>query len=142
MTATEARLIRQSFEKAARNPDETSAVFYRRLFTLDPALRSLFHGNMREQGRKLMGTLALIVDSIDQLEQLLPSVRELGVRHANYRVEEHHYATLADALLWTLAQTAGPSFNAAARAAWTKAYGILAETMIEAGRAAKPARMS
>jgi hemoglobin-like flavoprotein len=136
LTAKEARLIRESFEQAARNPDETSARFYRRLFTLDPSLRGLFHGDMREQGRKLMSTLALIVDSIDQLEQLLPTIRELGIRHASYRVEERHYATVMDALLWTLAQSAGRSFTPPARAGWSKAYDLLAETMIEAARAA------
>jgi hemoglobin-like flavoprotein len=143
LTAKEARLIRQSFEQAACNPDETSARFYQRLFTLDPSLRGLFHGDMREQGRKLMSTLALIVDSIDQLENLLPTIRELGVRHANYRVEEHHYATVSDALLWTLAQSAGSSFTPPARVAWSKAYDLLAETMIAAARdaAAKSARI-
>jgi len=134
LTAKEARLIRQSFEQAARHPDETSARFYRQLFTLDPSLRSLFHGDMREQGRKLMSTLALIVDSIDRLEQLLPTVRELGVRHASYRVEEHHYATMSAALLWTLAQSAGAPFTPSARAAWSKAYDLLAHTMIAAAR--------
>jgi hemoglobin-like flavoprotein len=132
VTASEARLIRKSFEQAARNPEEMTACFYRRLFTIAPPVRALFHGDMREQGRKLMSTLTLIVDSIDQLEQLLPVVRELGVRHANYRVEAHHYAIVSEALLWTLAQSAGPSFTPAARKAWSKAYDILADTMIEA----------
>jgi hemoglobin-like flavoprotein len=138
LTAKEARLVRETFEHAARNPAETSARFYRQLFTLDPSLRSLFHGDMREQGRKLMGTLAFIVDSIDRLEQLLPTVRELGVRHAGYHVEEHHYATVEEALLWSLAQSAGPAFTPAARAAWSKAYDVLAETMIGAARDAAP----
>lgn len=138
LTAEEARLIRESFERATRNSDETSARFYQRLFTLDPSLRGLFHGDMREQGRKLMSTLALIVHSVDQLELLLPAVRELGVRHSNYRVEERHYATVAEALLWALAQSGGPSFTPPARAAWGKAFHLLAETMIEAARAAAP----
>jgi hemoglobin-like flavoprotein len=134
-TNQEARLIRQSFKQATRIPDEMSARFYRQLFTLDPGLRRLFHGDMREQGRKLMKTLTLIVDSIEQLEQLLPAVRELGLRHANYGVEERHYATVSDALLWTLAQSAGPSFTPPARKAWKKAYDLLADTMMEAARA-------
>lgn len=135
-TIEESRLIRASFEQAVRDPEEMSARFYRQLFTLDPALRGLFHGDMREQGRKLMSTLALIVRSIDQLELLLPAVRELGIRHANYRVEERHYATVADALLWTLAESAGASFTPPARAAWSKAYHLLTQTMIAAAREA------
>jgi nitric oxide dioxygenase len=136
ITAREAQLIRQSFERAALNAAATSARFYQRLFTLEPAVRGLFHGDMREQGRKLMGTLTMIVDSVDQLESLLPTVRELGVRHANYRVEERHYATVGEALLWALEQSVGETFTSATRAAWAKAYAILADTMIEAARAA------
>jgi hemoglobin-like flavoprotein len=136
LTPKESRLIRQSFEQAASHPEETSARFYQQLFTLDPSLRRLFHGDMREQGRKLMRTLALIVDSIDRLDDLLPTVRELGIRHSNYHVQERHYATVAEALLWTLAQSAGSSFTPRARAAWTKAYHLLADTMIEAARGA------
>lgn len=136
LTAKEASLIRRSFEKATISPVETSARFYQRLFALDPSVRGLFHGDMREQGKKLISTLTLIVDSIDQLERLLPMVRELGVRHANYRVEERHYATVGEALIWALAQTVGRPFTAATRAAWQKAYDILAETMIEAARSA------
>lgn len=132
----EAKLIRDSFEKASFNPSRTSELFYHRLFELDPSVRGLFHGDMREQGRKLMATLTLVVDSIAQLDELLPMVRELGVRHANYRVEERHYATVGDALVWALAQAVGPAFTPATRAAWKKAYDILARTMIEAARAA------
>ena len=34
--------------------DEAAAVFYNRLFELDPDLEDLFTGDMKEQGRKLM----------------------------------------------------------------------------------------
>lgn len=139
LTAKEAKLIRASFELTALNPARTSEQFYQRLFTLDPSVRGLFHGDMREQGRKLMSTLALVVDSIGQLEILLPMIRELGVRHANYHVQERHYATVSEALLWALEKTVGPSFTPATRLAWMKAYNILAETMMEAARAATPA---
>jgi hemoglobin-like flavoprotein len=136
VTAKEAKLIRASFELAKMNPTRTSELFYHRLFLLDPSVRGLFHGDMREQGRKLMSTLALVVDSIDQLEGLLPMIRELGVRHANYRVEERHYTTVGEALLWALEQTVGRAFTSATRTAWQKAYTILANAMIEAAKTA------
>jgi hemoglobin-like flavoprotein len=136
VTTKEAKLIRASFECAAMSPTRTSELFYQRLFTLDPSVRSLFHGDMREQGRKLISTLTLVVDSIDRLEDLLPMIRELGVRHANYRVEERHYVTVGEALLWALEQTVGSSFTPVTRTAWQKAYTILADTMIDAAKRA------
>ncbi len=134
MTSKEAGLIRASFVKATAKPGNISDLFYHRLFALDPSVRGLFHGDMREQGRKLTSTLAFIVDSIDRLEQLLPTVRELGARHANYGVKSHHYATVGEALLWALGQAVGRTFTKATRAAWGKAYTGLADAMIDASK--------
>ena len=45
-------------------------------------LRSLFHGDMREQGRQLMVILHMVVPAgLSRLEELVPSVQQLGVRH-------------------------------------------------------------
>lgn len=134
LTVNEVKAIRGSFEKAILKPGEVSERFYQRLFALDPSVRRLFHGDMREQGRKLMDTLNVIVASIGDLERLLPSVRDLGARHAHYGVKEHHYATVGKALLWALARTVGESFGKPARLAWQKAYRILADEMIDAAK--------
>lgn len=134
LTAKEAELIRASFVKAVAKPGNVSALFYQKLFALDPSVRGLFHGDMSEQGRKLTGTLAFIVESIDQLERLLPTVRELGARHVNYGVTDRHYATVGAALVWALAQSVGRTFTKATRVAWEKAYAILAEAMIDASK--------
>ena len=134
LSAREVKAIRDSFVKATAKPGEVSERFYQRLFALDPSVRGLFHGDMREQGRKLVDTLNVIVASIGDLERLLPSVRDLGTRHAHYGVKEHHYATVGKALLWALAQSVGQSFGKPARVAWQKAYRILADEMIRAAK--------
>jgi hemoglobin-like flavoprotein len=132
LTPTEVGLIRASFSKATVEPGRTSALFYQKLFELDPTVRALFHGDMHEQGRKLIATLAFVVESLDHLDDLLPTVRELGARHVNYGVKKHHYATVGKALLWSLERSVGRSFTGAARAAWRKAFAVLADAMIAA----------
>jgi hemoglobin-like flavoprotein len=139
LSKSEAALIRASFIRASAIPGQVSALFYQRLFELDPTLRRLFHGDMHEQGRKLVSTLSVIVESAEHLEQLEPTVRELGARHANYGVKSEHYGTVGEALLWALERTAKPLFNKATRSAWTKAYGGLAATMIAAANEANKA---
>jgi len=134
LTAKEAGLIRASFIKATAKPGEISTLFYQRLFTLDPSVRGLFHGDMREQGRKLISTLTFIVESLDQPERLLPTVRELGVRHANYGVKEHHYATVGEALVWGLERAVGRTFTKETRVAWKRIYAGLADAMIDAAK--------
>jgi hemoglobin-like flavoprotein len=107
----------------------TAEFFYGRLFALDPALRPLFPGDLREQGRKLMATIAAAVDSLAQLESLAPTVRALGRRHAGYAVEERHYATVGAALIWTFERVLGAGFTEEMARAWSAAYDLLADLM-------------
>lgn len=109
---------------------------YERLFTLDPSLRPLFRGEMKEQGRKVMAMISMAVNGLTRLEQLVPAVQALGRRHAGYGVRDEHYATVGAALLWTLEQGLGNSFTPAVREAWTAAYGVLSSTMKDAAKLA------
>ena len=129
MTSHEISLVKNSFQKVAPIADQAAAIFYARLFELDPSLRALFHGDMGEQGRKLMQMLALAVNGLDRLETLAPAVRSLGMRHANYHVRDEHYDTVGEALLWTLGKGLGADFTAEMQAAWARVYWLLAETM-------------
>lgn len=129
MSPHEIALVKESFAKVAPIADQAAAIFYARLFELDPSLRAMFHGNMAEQGRKLMQMIGLAVGELDRLDQLAPAVRQLGLRHAAYRVRDEHYYTVGEALLWTLAKGLGDAFTAEMQSAWAKVYWILAETM-------------
>jgi nitric oxide dioxygenase len=134
MTPREISLIQDSFRQVLPSLDAAATLFYARLFELDPSLRPMFRGDMREQGRKLMQMLALAVTSLSDLEKLVPAARALGARHAGYGVRDEHYATVGAALLWTLEKGLGPSFTAEVRAAWTAAYSLLSAAMIDASR--------
>lgn len=134
MTPQEITLVKNSFRKVVPIADQAAALFYARLFELDPALRALFHGNMAEQGKKLMQMIGFTVGSLDRVETILPAVRALGLRHAGYHIREEHYETVGTALLWTLEKGLGPEFSPETRSAWAKVYWLLAETMKAAAR--------
>lgn len=141
MTPESKQLVKDSWEKVEPIQDVAAALFYGRLFELDPALRHLFRGDLAEQGRKLMQTLTVVVRGLDRLDQLLPAVEALGRRHAGYGVHDGHYETVAQALLWTLERAVGDGFSPAARDAWAQAYDALATVMkrASAGTAGGPA---
>ncbi len=129
MTSAEITLVKDSFRKVAPIADQAASLFYARLFELDPSLRHLFHSDMAEQGRKLMQMLGMAVAGLDRLDQLVPMVRQLGLRHAGYKVCDDHYETVGEALLWTLGRGLGAAFTPDMQAAWAKTYWTLAETM-------------
>jgi hemoglobin-like flavoprotein len=137
MTPAEISLVKDSFRQVVPIGEQAAALFYARLFELDPSLRALFRGDMSEQGRKLMTMLATAVVSLEQIDRLLPALRQLGSRHANYGVRDEHYATVGTALLWTLEKGLGAAFTRDVREAWMKTYTLIAQTMMDAAHEAR-----
>ncbi|HWS90875.1 MAG TPA: globin family protein [Pyrinomonadaceae bacterium] len=138
MNREQIRLVQESFEKVVPLADAAAALFYGRLFDLNPALESLFKGDMVEQGRKLMQMLGVAVRNLDRLEQVLPAVCALGARHAGYGVREKDYDTVGRALIWTLRKGLCGDFTPETEAAWVEVYtalaGVMKRAQAEAGR--------
>ncbi|MEJ2142762.1 MAG: globin family protein [Gammaproteobacteria bacterium] len=136
MTPKQIGLIKVTWGKVFPIADKAAELFYGKLFELDPELKPLFSGNMVEQGKKLMSTINLVVEGLENLEELVPAVQDLGIRHAGYGVKDEHYDTVAEALLWTLGQGLGDDFTDEVKEAWTEAYVVLATTMKDAAASA------
>jgi len=132
MTPENQVLVRDTFARVVPIAPQAAALFYDRLFVLDPSLKLLFKGDMIEQGRLLMAMIGTAVDNLDKLETIVPAVQDLGRWHATYGVQSAHYDIVASALLWTLGQALGNAFTAPVEAAWTEAYTILATVMNDA----------
>ena len=105
-------------------------MFYGRLFEIAPEVKPLFKGDMAEQGRKLMATLAVVVGSLHSLPTILPAVSTLAKKHVEYGVKPSHYAAVGAALLWTLERGLGDAWTPEVAEAWTNAYTTLSNFMI------------
>ena len=57
MTPQQIALVRDSFAKVVPIKEQAAALFYDRLFALDPSTRALFRGDMKSQGAKLMAAI-------------------------------------------------------------------------------------
>jgi hemoglobin-like flavoprotein len=131
MTADEVALIQASFAKVALISEQAAALFYGRLFEIAPEVKPLFRGDMAEQGRKLMATLAVVVKGLSDLESVLPAASALAKRHVAYGVKPEHYAPVGAALLWTLERGLGAEeWTPELAGAWTTAYTTLSGYMI------------
>ena len=139
VTQAQIALVQNSFAVVAPIADDAAALFYRRLFEIDPTLKTMFKDDMAEQRRKLMQMLSAAVKGLNHIERLIPVVEDLGRRHAGYGVEEHHYDTVGNALLWTLEKGLGAAFTSEVREAWATVYGLLASTMARAAAQAQAA---
>ncbi|MGG5821714.1 globin family protein [Falsiroseomonas sp. HW251] len=140
MTPADIQLVEASFRLVAPIAEPAAAIFYEKLFALDPTLRPMFaHGDMHEQGRKLMQALGFVVGNLRAPEKLLPVVADLGRRHAGYGVQAGHYGTVGAALLATLREGLGPHFTPEVAAAWEAAYALLSAVMLDSAAPAQAA---
>jgi hemoglobin-like flavoprotein len=136
VTPEQVTLVKDSWSKVVPIADQAAALFYGKLFDLDPSLKPMFKGDMKEQGEKLMKMIAVAVDNLDKLDEIVPAVQDLGVKHLEYGVKNSQYDTVGAALLWTLGQGLGERFTPEVKLAWTDVYGLLATTMKDAAREA------
>lgn len=132
MTEKEIDLVQTSFGKVEPIAEDAAAIFYDKLFTMDPSLKPLFKGDMKEQGKKLMMMIKTAVLGLSNLEAIVPAVQDLGRRHVDYGVEASHYATVGAALIATLREGLGSEFDPETESAWVKTYTLLSNTMQDA----------
>src|SRR3954471_12171229 len=118
MTPQQVTLVQSSWKQVHPIREQAAELFYGRLFELDPSLKALFKGDMKEQGRKLMAMIGTAVNGLSNIDALLPAVRDLGQRHIGYGVKQKDYDTVAGALLWTLEKGLGPAFTPDTKQAW------------------------
>lgn len=131
MTSREIVLVQESFSQLAPIADQAAALFFVRLFELDPSLRRFCQGEREQQGRRLVRLLASSIARLDDLEQLHPALRRLGQWQAVRGARDEHYAFAGAALLWTLEKALGPEFTPAVRTAWTQFYVVLANALLD-----------
>jgi hemoglobin-like flavoprotein len=129
MNSEQITLVQSSFAEVRPMASTAADIFYKRLFVLDPSLRSMFKADLSDQGRMLMAMLNSAVNGLTQLDSLVPVVRQLGARHVKYGVQDEHYLTVGKALIGTLEQGLGDKFTPAVRDAWASAYELLAQVM-------------
>jgi hemoglobin-like flavoprotein len=132
MSPTQVAAVQRTFSLVVPIKEKAAALFYERLFAIDPSTKPLFKGDVKEQGRKLMSALATVVTGLNNPSSIVPTVQALARRHVGYGVKDEHYASVGSALLWTLEKGLGDEFTPDVKGAWTDAYGLLAGVMKEA----------
>jgi hemoglobin-like flavoprotein len=132
MTPEQIHKVQASFDAVKPIANEAAALFYGRLFEIAPEVKPLFRGDLKEQGRKLMATLSIVVGGLKNLDAVVPAAQALARRHVAYGVMPAHYAPVGAALLWTLSTGLGEAFTPDVEEAWTSVYTTLSGAMISA----------
>jgi NAD(P)H-flavin reductase/hemoglobin-like flavoprotein len=124
--------LKDSWELVAKSGDEVPLYFYSHLFLSRPDLREMFPISMTAQRDKLVGALGRIVSNVDQLDDVVPFIQQLGRDHRRFSVVAEHYNAVGASLLATLKQFLGAAWNDRLASDWAAAYGVIARVMVEA----------
>ncbi len=113
MTAHQIRLVRDSVDSLREDAEPFALLFYGKLFELDPESRRLFHNDL----------------AMHDFQPMRARLAELGHKHAEFGVRPEQYDTLTTALLWSIGQALGASFDVPTREAWRLAITAICAAM-------------
>ena len=129
-------LLETSFQAIAPRGNAFVTAFYERLFTHSPQTRAFFAStDMKEQRKKLLGALALVIQNLRKPEVLTSALQGLGQRHVAYGVRPEHYPIVGAVLLETLADFLGERWTPECHDAWAQAYEAVSAIMLEGANA-------
>jgi len=109
--------------------------FYQRLFDVHPSSKALFKGNMKAQGKALIGMLNVAVSVLKAPDKLVPALEDLARRHARYGVIANQYGIVGEVLIWSLGWVLEESFDDQTKAAWFKIYCLMLKFIVPAALA-------
>ncbi len=140
MLTLQIELLESSFQAIAPRGEAFVTAFYERLFTQFPQTRAFFAStDMKEQRKKLLGALLLVIQNLRKPEVLTSALKGLGQRYVAYGVRPEHYPIVGAVLLETFSDLLGERWTPAYHDAWAQAYEAICAIMLEGANAPTPA---
>ncbi|MEF3302448.1 NO-inducible flavohemoprotein [Paenibacillus sp. GYB003] len=107
--------------------------FYELLFDNHPELLNVFNHANQKQGRQqaaLAGAVYAAAQHIDNLEAILPVVRQIGHKHRSLGIKAEQYPIVGRNLLAAIQDVLGDAATEDVIRAWGEAYGVIADAFI------------
>ncbi|WP_332699393.1 NO-inducible flavohemoprotein [Halalkalibacter lacteus] len=113
---------------------EITTHFYKTMFEAHPELLNIFNHANQKKGRQqtaLANTVTAAAKYIDQLEVLLPVVRQIAHKHRSLAIKAEHYPIVGEFLLKAIKEVLGEAATDEILQAWGEAYGAIADIFIQ-----------
>lgn len=125
-------LLENSFAKVKPVATEFVDRFYDNLFTDYPAAKPLFaNTDIKQQGKKLLQSLVLVIDNLRKPDVLSDALKGLGARHVKYGALPEHYPLVGNTLLKTFEEFLGEAWTDDVKQAWVDAYEAISTIMLD-----------
>jgi hemoglobin-like flavoprotein len=123
--------LETSFDLIAPRGEELMDVFYERLFTAAPGVRTLFPTDMARQKTMLLAALVLLRKSLRNLDAIVPTLQKLGACNVAFGAKPEHYPVVGTTLIAAMAELAGDAWTPAYEEAWKDAFDLVAGAMLD-----------
>lgn len=107
--------------------------FYKTMFEAHPELLHIFNHANQKQGRQqtaLANAVYMAARHIDQLEEILPMVKQIAHKHRSLGIRPEHYPIVGEYLLKAIRDVLGEAATPEILGAWEEAYGVIADAFI------------
>lgn len=126
-------VIKSTVPILAERGTEITSHFYKRMFHHHPELLNIFNHANQQRGRQqtaLANALLAAASHIDQLENILPTVKQIAHKHRSLGVKKEHYPIVGENLLAAIKEVLGDAATEEVISAWKEAYQVIADVFI------------
>jgi nitric oxide dioxygenase len=126
-------IIKSTVPVLEKHGESITTRFYQLMFGNHPELLNIFNHANQKQGRQqkaLAGTVYAAAQYIDNLEAILPVVKQIAHKHRSLGIKAEHYPIVGKHLLLAIKDVLGDAATDEIINAWAEAYGVIADAFI------------
>ncbi|MCD4838751.1 MULTISPECIES: NO-inducible flavohemoprotein [Neobacillus] len=126
-------IIKSTVPVLEKHGEAITTRFYQLMFGNHPELLNIFNHVNQKQGRQqkaLASTVYAAAMYIDNLEAILPVVKQIAHKHRSLGIKPEHYPIVGKHLLLAIKDVLGDAATDEIIDAWEKAYQVIADVFI------------
>src|SRR4051794_30633507 len=126
-------IIKSTVPVLEKHGETITTRFYQLMFGNHPELLNIFNHANQKQGRQqkaLAGTVYAAAMYIDNLEAILPVVKQIAHKHRSLGIKPEHYPIVGKHLLMAIKDVLGDVATDEIIDAWAQAYNLIADAFI------------
>ncbi|MYL54217.1 NO-inducible flavohemoprotein [Pontibacillus yanchengensis] len=127
-------IVKSTVPVLAEHGEAITKRFYQLLFENHPELKHVFNQanqKMDKQPKALANAVYAAAQYIDQLEVILPAVKQIAHKHRSLNIKPEQYPIVGENLLAAIKDVLGDAATDDIIEAWGKAYTVIADVFIQ-----------
>ncbi|WP_416149611.1 NO-inducible flavohemoprotein [Salipaludibacillus sp. HK11] len=134
LDAKSIKIVKSTVPVLAEHGEAITKNFYKKMFEDHPELLNVFNQTNQKQGsqpKALANTIYAAAQYIDNLEAIIPVVKQIAHKHRSLQIKPEQYPIVGKYLLLAIKEVLGDAATDDIIYAWGKAYAVIAAVFIQ-----------